>query len=97
MLNVRGLHRIYIYLCAGSPSASSSSTVSTQTVQPSSSRSTSHMFHAMLAQNETDAALKKTITTHIFDTQGVEAALQEVRSYLTLCLLGNFACFFVVC
>ena len=39
------------------------------------------MIHAMLAQNETDAALKKVITTHIYDTQGVEQALQEV-SYI---------------
>ena len=70
-------------LCLGSPPASNSSSVSTQTSQASSSARTQQKFdvgliHAMLSASETDGALKKAIASRTYELKGTEAALHEV-------------------
>lgn len=63
---------------AASPPVSTCSSVSTQTVQPASSRAPPAkvgQIHAMLSQTETDAALKKVLP--VYDQHGTEQALQE--------------------
>ena len=67
------------YLFPASPPVSTCSSVSTQTVQPASSRAPPvkvGQIHAMLSQTETDAALKKVLP--VYDQHGTEQALQEV-------------------
>ena len=67
------------YLFTASPPVSTCSSVSTQTVQPASSRAPPAkvgQIHAMLSQTETDAALKKVLP--VYDQHGTEQALQEV-------------------
>lgn len=64
---------------AASPPASTSSSVSTQTGHPPAPRPGGRVgqIHAMLAQNDTDNALKTVLATHVYDNHGVEQALHE--------------------
>ena len=75
---------LYIFISnPGSPQASSSSNVSTQTsLSTPSARSQQKLdvgqMHAKLSANEINEALKKAIASKTYELKGVEAAFHEV-------------------